>query len=75
MSFAGAGWSNLLQSKWPVFGILRRVRERLFQPGAAGVGRTRWPFEVVSPLQMQDLNDVEHGRSMGFGIVMEERKR
>ncbi|CAJ1442640.1 unnamed protein product [Effrenium voratum] len=28
MSFAGAGWSNLLQSPWPVFGVLRRVQER-----------------------------------------------
>eukprot|EP00913_Durusdinium_trenchii_P030308 g28392.t1 len=40
MSFAGAGWSNLLQSKWPVFGILRRVRERLFQPGMPAQSNT-----------------------------------
>ena len=29
MSFAGAGWSNLLQNTWPVFGILRRIRDHL----------------------------------------------
>jgi|Cyp1metagenome_2_1107374.scaffolds.fasta_scaffold23080_3 hypothetical protein len=31
MSFAGAGWSNLLQNKWPVFGILRRIRDHLLR--------------------------------------------
>ena len=27
MSFAGASWSNLLLNHWPVFGVLRRVRD------------------------------------------------
>ncbi|CAE7551588.1 Slc9a8 [Symbiodinium natans] len=57
MSYAGAGWSNLLASEWPIFGILNRIREMRVKSETSSayyksLGQSTTPSPVMALAQL-----------------------